>query len=478
MDIDPPVLIQGGMGAGVSDWRLARAVAATGQMGVVSGTGLDGILVRRLQDGDPGGHMRRALEAFPIDGVAERIVDEYFIEGGKEPEERYRSRPMPRVEPSRKALDLLAASNFADVYLAKEGHAGPVGINFLEKVQVPHLPSIYGAMLAGVDYVLMGAGIPMAIPGVLDRLSEGLVVEYRLDVKGAERGEAFTTAFDPHDYSGGALPPAPRPQFLAIVASHVLGTALVRKASGRVDGFVIEGPTAGGHNAPPRGKVQLSDAGEPIYGDRDVPNLDVFRELGLPFWLAGGYGEPEQVAAALELGAAGVQVGTAFAYCEESGFTEDVKRRVLGLSIEGEARIFTDPVASPTGFPFKVVELEDSLSNPAVYEKRSRICDLGYLRTAYRRDDGTVGWRCPSEPVDDYVRKGGDEADTVGRKCLCNALIANIGHPQVQRNGDVEGTLITSGDDVADVARFIPEGHDTYSAADVIEYLLPPSVLA
>jgi nitronate monooxygenase len=472
---DLPILIQGGMGAGVSDWRLARAVASTGNLGVVSGTGLDTLIARRLQDGDPGGDVRRALDAFPIDGVADRIVEKHFIEGGKELTDRYRSKPMPRVEPSRNLLDLVVAGNFVEVFLAREGHSGPVGINYLEKIQTPHLPSIYGAMLAGVDYVLMGAGIPMAIPGVLDRLSEGLPVEYRLDVKGAERGEVFVTTFDPSDFSDGTLPPAPRSKFLAIVSSHILGTAMVRKASGRVDGFVIEGPTAGGHNAPPRGKVKISDAGEPIYGDRDVPDLDVFRELGLPFWLAGGYGEPEQIAEALKLGAAGVQVGTAFAFCEESGFTAATKRQVLALSRAGKAKIFTDPVASPTGFPFKVVELEGSLSDEVIYEKRSRICDLGYLRTAYRRDDGTVGWRCPSEPVDDYVRKGGSEADTIGRKCLCNSLIANIGLPQIQRNGDVEGELITSGDDVANVARFVPEGRDSYRAIDVIRYLLPES---
>jgi nitronate monooxygenase len=279
--------------------------------------------------------------------------------------------------------------------------------------------------------------------------------------------------FDPRNIGDGSLPPAPRPQFLAIVSSHVLATALVRKASGRVDGFVVEGPTAGGHNAPPRGKMALNDLGEPIYGDRDIPDLAVFRELGLPFWLAGGYAEPEQITAALEVGAAGVQVGTAFAYCEESGFTAATKREVIDLSSAGRAKIFTDPVASPTGFPFKVVEIEDSLSNPVVYEKRSRICDLGYLRTAYRREDGTVGWRCPSEPVEDYVRKGGSEEDTVGRKCLCNALIANIGHPQVQRNGEIEQELITSGDDVADVARFLPPDRDTYTALDVIDYLIP-----
>jgi nitronate monooxygenase len=31
-----PIIIQGGMGAGVSDWRLARAVSITGQLGVVT----------------------------------------------------------------------------------------------------------------------------------------------------------------------------------------------------------------------------------------------------------------------------------------------------------------------------------------------------------------------------------------------------------------------------------------------------------
>ena len=36
------------MGAGVSNWRLAQAVAKLGQLGVVSGTALDLVLARRL----------------------------------------------------------------------------------------------------------------------------------------------------------------------------------------------------------------------------------------------------------------------------------------------------------------------------------------------------------------------------------------------------------------------------------------------
>ena len=46
-----PKIIQGGMGAGVSSWSLANAVAKAGQLGVVAGTALDLILARRLHCG-------------------------------------------------------------------------------------------------------------------------------------------------------------------------------------------------------------------------------------------------------------------------------------------------------------------------------------------------------------------------------------------------------------------------------------------
>ncbi len=472
MDKRLPIIIQGGMGAAVSDWRLARAVSITGQLGVVSGTALDAILARRLQIGDPGGHMRRALAAFPIPEIAERIIDRYFIEGGKAPGKRFATKPMVSHKGSKRANELLVASNFVEVYLAKEGHDNAVGINFLEKIQVPTLPSLYGAMLAGVDYILMGAGIPRAIPGILDRLAEGFDVEMKIDVKDATAEGDPYVRFSPKRLADGLVGKLPRPDFLAIVSSHVLAKMLATKASGEVNGFVVEYPVAGGHNAPPRTRGRFNERGEPLYSDRDDPDLDVIAGLGKPFWLAGGYAEPDRIKLALESGAVGVQVGTAFAFCEESGFTREIKDQVIERSRSGELTVYTDAVASPTGFPFKVIELEDSLTNPEVYERRERICDLGYLRHAYEREDHTIGWRCPSEPVDDYVRKGGDVADTVGRKCLCNALVANVGMPQVKRSGDLEPTLVTSGDDALNVARFAPEDDTVYTAADVVAYLL------
>jgi len=363
-------------------------------------------------------------------------------------------------------------SNFAEVFLAKEGHKNPVGINFLEKVQMPHLASIYGAMLAGVGYVLMGAGIPLHIPGVLDAFAAHHAAEYKLNVIGAQVGEDTQMRFDPADYVEGPLPVLHRPRFLAIISSNTLANTMLRRATGRVDGFVIEGPTAGGHNAPPRGKLQLNATGEPIYGERDRVNLPEMRELGVPFWLAGGYGNSEKLREALEQGASGVQMGTAFAFSDESGMRADLKKSLIAKAVAGTGLVLTDPLASPTGFPFKVAQLEGTSSALPIYQERKRVCDLGYLREAYSTSDGKLGYRCAAEPVDNYVAKGGKVEDTVGRKCLCNALMANIGHAQTRKDTSVEPPLITVGDDLNSIVQYLAPGNDSYSAADVIEAML------
>ena len=228
----------------------------------------------------------------------------------------------------------------------------------------------------------------------------------------------------------------------------------------------------GGHNAPPRGPLQLTPAGEPIYGLRDTPDLPKIRELGLPFWLAGAYSRPEKISEALALGAAGVQVGTAFAFCEESGIIPDLKRRFRDLIRAGTARVHTDAFASPTGFPFKVAQLADTLSEAATYAKRVRLCDLGYLRQLFRKPDGSVGYRCAGEPTADFLRKGGASSEQAGRKCLCNGLAATVGLAQIQADGSLEPALVTAGDEISQLAQYFDFNRDSYSAADVIRTLL------
>jgi nitronate monooxygenase len=465
-------IIQGGMGVGVSNWRLARAVASLGQLGVVSGTGLPVVLARRLQNGDPGGHMRRAMQQFPVPGVAGRVLDRYFVAVGKPPHKPFKSTPLPDLDAGTDAMALTVLANFVEVFLAKEGLGGKVGINYLEKIQIPTLPSLFGAMLAGVDVVLMGAGIPRFIPGALDALALGRPADLRLDVDDAVPGESFVARFDPAEFCGGTAVALRRPDFLAIVSSATLAMTLARKSNGRVDGFVVEGATAGGHNAPPRGPMQLNARGEPLYGPRDDADISKIRELSLPFWLAGGCADAAKLAWALAQGASGVQVGTAFAFCEESGIDPRLKARVISDSLAGRADVFTDPAASPTGFPFKIVQLSGTLSDDAVFQRRQRICDLGYLRRPYRRGDGTLGYRCPGEPEDIYLQKGGTADETIGRKCLCNALFANIGLGQMREGGQEEPPMLTAGDDVKNLSRFVAPGRQSYTAAEVVQVLL------
>ncbi len=460
------------MGAGVSDWRLARAVSLTGQLGVVSSTALDTILSRRLQDGDPGGHMRRGLAMFPFPEMAKRVLEKHYIDGGRTAGSPYRLVPMLARVNSQEATELVIVANFVEVALAREGHTNPVGVNCMEKLQLPLLASLYGAMLAGVGYVCMGAGIPLKVPGALDAFAAGQPASYPLSVTGAQPDDDCMMSFDPLECFGQPMPVLERPYFLAIIASNTLATTMVRRSNGKVDGFVIEGPTAGGHNAPPRGQMVLNERGECVYGERDRVDLEKIRQIGLPFWLAGGYGTPEKIREAVELGAAGVQVGTAFAFCKESGLREDYKSALLKRIKRGDGSVFTDPSSSPTGFPFKAAQLEGTTSEPEVYRQRKRVCDIGILREAYRTESGSIAYRCSSEPENVYVAKGGVFEETVGRKCLCNCLLADIGLAQLQRDGSVEPGMVTTGDDLDAVLRILPANQESYSAADTVKVLM------
>lgn len=465
-----PVVIQGGMGVGVSSWRLASAVATAGQLGVVSGTALDVVLVRRLQDGDHDGAMRRALAAFPVPEAAARVVKQYLVPGGRDAGTPYATLPRLSLKQDRESQQLLALASFAEVWLAKEGHTGMVGINFLEKVQMATPAAAYGAMLAGVDVVLMGAGIPREIPALLSDLAAGRTVRLPVDVVGAPSG-TYGVEVDPADLFGPGTPPTTRPLFLAIISADALAAYLARDEHIRPDGFVVEGHVAGGHNAPPRGRLVLNDAGEPVFGPRDVADVAKVHAVGLPFWLAGSYDTPEAVADARAAGAEGVQVGTVFALSAESGLRPDLREQLLERARAGTLVVRTDPAASPTGFPFKVAELPGTLSDPAERAARTRQCDLGYLRTPYVRGS-TVGYRCPAEPVHVYLRKGGTTEETVGRTCLCNSLTADIGLGQVRVDGTVETPMVTLGAGLAGVRRLLALHPAGWTARTALDWLL------
>ncbi|MBK8012893.1 MAG: nitronate monooxygenase [Deltaproteobacteria bacterium] len=469
----PPEIIQGGMGIGVSSWKLAGAVARAGAMGVVSGTALETVYARRLQLGDLDGSVRRALAHFPVPEVARQVVERYFVEGGKAADEPFRGVSMYTLRPSPELQLLSVVSNFAEVWLAKEaGGGGPIGINYLYKIQMPLPACLYGAMLAGVDYVIVGAGSPEAVPELLRAYSAGVPGTMPIKVQYAAPTDVYAQSFDPRVLFADRSPPElAKPRFLAIVASVDLARRLRLDEACCPDGFVIEGYTAGGHNAPPRGPLKLDPRGQPVYGMLDEVDLGAIASLGLPFWLAGTYGRPSALRDAQVQGAAGIQVGTAFAFCEESGLTSELRERVLASVVEGSLSVRTDSIASPTGFPFKIVELAGTVSDDVVYEERRRVCDAGFLRMPYKTPSGEVGYRCPAEPATVYERKSGRAQQTEGRLCLCNGLLANIGLGQRRSDGRSEPALLTAGDDVLSIRRYLGAGASSYSATEVVAAL-------
>ncbi|MCX6427271.1 MAG: nitronate monooxygenase [Actinobacteria bacterium] len=464
-----PQIIQGGMGIAISSWQLARAVSQSGQLGVVSGTAIDAVFARRLQNGDESGDLRRALAAFPNQTIAKRVLDLYFQPEGRDPDEPYKSTPKITINPSTHALDLIVVANFAEVWLAKEGHDGLIGINYLEKIQMGTPSAAYGAMLAGVDFVLMGAGIPAEIPALLNDLAEHRPASLKVAVEGATN--PYKTTFFPKTFSGLQLPNLERPKFLAIISAHVLAAYLAKDEITKPDGFIIEGFNAGGHNAPPRGAMILDDDGQPIFGPKDEPDIEKVAKIGLPFWLAGGYSTPQLLESAKALGAIGIQVGTLFSLAKETGLAPDLRQEVLVQLKEKTLAVRTDPFASPTGFPFKVVTINNTISESATYALRPRLCDLGYLRVPFERVPGALGYRCSAEPTHVYIRKGGEEKDALGRKCLCNGLMANIDLGNLRGDGYQELPLVTLGSDLAGVTELLKRFPNGWSALDVIDFL-------
>ena len=121
--------------------------------------------------------------------IGRKICDRYFIDGGKPPSARFKSAPLQTARSQsgettfpvagrqgydplhlglrEDSIELLIATGFAEVWLAKEGHRGNIFINFLHKIELPLIYALYGAMLAGVDGVAVGAGNPEGLAGDL-----------------------------------------------------------------------------------------------------------------------------------------------------------------------------------------------------------------------------------------------------------------------------------------------------------------------
>lgn len=477
-----PEIILGGMGVAISNWKLCREAAIVGEklgekvLPFVSGTGLPYIMADRLQSGDS--DTIRALRVFDeVSGLklADKIINKYSVKPKDEkhiPTPKAQELVLGTEEKKAEMEELTVAAAFVESYLAKEGHNSPIGINLLEKIQPMILPTLLGAMMAGVDFVEMGAGIPSQVPKVIDDYSNNAIASYSLDDAGDK--EIYKLTLDPKRFTKDKLK---KPKFYPIVSMHVLAMKLSELDG--VDGFIVAGNTAG-HRMNPRDKKNGVINGQSYYSEKDIPDLDKIRELKdklgnpLPFWLAGAYAD--RLKEAQELGAAGVQAASIFEFCDESGLREDLKRQSLDLIARTPLEDLGKLVkkmrwVSPTNYTFSVLQLEGSLSQDEIHGARDRACKYGCLTEYYLKSDGKLGFRCPADRVDIFVRtfpeekQNGAEKLAMEARCLCEGLTSTAGHA----NGD---WIVTAGE-LAPVRELILKSKNggRYSAEDALRYV-------
>ena len=316
-------------------------------------------------------------------------------------------------------------------------------------------------MMAEVDYALVGAGMPEQFPKLFNDFINRQTATYKLDVYDLPNG--YDLELNLKDYVPKEIT-LKKPRFIPIISYDVLAKRF--KDSEGIDGFIVEGPDAGGHNSKSRNK-KVDEKREPVYTDKDYADLKKMLEYGKPFWLAGKYGTPEKLKEAKENGAIGVQVGSDFALCNESGFEKAMAKHVRDFIVAEEIEVMTDADLSPSGFPFKKALIEGTLSQKDIIEKTKKICTLGYLVHAYLKENGSIGFRCPAEKPETFIKKGGDPEDTKGKICLCRALIAACGNA----TDSEEPMVVTLGKDLQTVKKLIQEHDGNYSAEEVIVFL-------
>ena len=464
-----PVLFNGGMGARISSPPLAWDVSSYNLLtptidhetflqerpstliksshdtvGVVSGVALHLFMVRELQLGDRGGHLHRAFDHFPVPDIAERTWDKYYIQGGKPENQPFANIPMASMHPSKQLEEMAILANFSEVWLAKEGHDGYVGINYLDKIWSLNMASAFGALLAGPHYMCVGAGFPKQFPEILKKLAKYESTEYRPYVEKAGKNEDYHMTFNPTNHV-----PAGRVEIDPAILTLILAyPALIEREVDQygdiIKAAIVEGPKAGGHLSPERPEKPFD-----------------LSKIGVPVYLAGGYGSPEGLVEAIDIHkAAGVSIASILALARGSGMIESLQQEIFRRYKNGTLEIVVNPTISPTGFRFRTVK-GLGIENPEIAAGREKICDLGFLRhIAKIRDEQTnqerIEYYCPADPS--HGEAG----------CMCNFLAATAGYGQIRKSGEVEPPGVTLGADVS----FLDKLKFPYTVREALDYML------
>ncbi len=164
----------------------------------------------------------------------------------------------------------------------------------------------------------------------------------------------FTSAGNPKKYT-------PNLKEKGCKVVHVISNVKFAKKSEEagVDAVVAEGFEAGGHN----GRDELTTM---VLVPMVVDNVKI------PVIAAGGIANGRQIAAALSLGAEGVQIGSRFAVTKESSASEEFKKRVVKATDTETVLILKDVIPTrliKNEFAIKAMELEEKCASPEELKK-------------------------------------------------------------------------------------------------------------
>ncbi|TXH53675.1 NAD(P)H-dependent flavin oxidoreductase [Piscinibacter sp.] len=367
-------IVQGGMGVGVSAHKLAGSVAALGGVGTISSVDLrrhhpdlmertQGLATRQGMDADT----KAQIDAANLEAIEREIVAARKLSQGR----------------------------------------GLLAINVMRAV-AEYAASVKRSLEAGIDAVVVGAGLPLDLPDLAAEHPDALLVPILSDARGVQ--------------------------------------LIVKKWERKKrlpDAIVIEHPRlAGGH----LGAAKIADLNDPRFDFENVlPQSREFLksagiEKDIPLIAAGGIRTFEDIARLQSLGAAAVQLGTPFAVTEE-GDASDAFKQVLAGAKEEEMVEFT----SVAGLPARAVatpwlraylKIEDKLQ--AVTHAKARCTKAFDCLAQCGLRDGLKGW---------------------GQFCIDNQLAAAL-------RGDLKKGLFFRG------AGALPFGDQIKSVRELMERLL------
>jgi nitronate monooxygenase len=200
----------------------------------------------------------------------------------------------------------------------------PFGINLFAPLPDPPPPNGTAAVARVAPYYAeLGLPAPEMPP------SGGFSFEAQLAAVLDSGASIFSFTFGLPPESALAAARA-RGMFLMGTATTVAEAVMLETAG--VDAIVAQGAEAGGHRGTFTGDFAAGQVGTVALVPQTVDAVDV------PVIASGGIADGRGIAAALVLGAAAVQMGTAFLTCDESGIPEAYKAAILRAA-EHETRI-------------------------------------------------------------------------------------------------------------------------------------------